>query len=405
MKTTMNAMLIEVSEEQKNVLDKLMTIFCSAIRYSFNRINEGLKIGDIEKEVARKYNLNIRQSKDAVENARQTIASQKKLVKQNYEAYESKAEAIEKIIKIKNISQEKRKALKSKLEKRKRKLDYYRYFIDNNAIPPVIFGTKEMFIKRCKGIISHAEWVDARSNRMYSRGDKTKSGNPNLRVILNNNMSCLEVSTLEKTERNRAIKIQLPIYLPQKLSKKTGKVNGIKYREMFLNYLKTGKAYQVEIIRKNNRYYVHITFEIPKEEIKYLGHNGIIGIDTNPDGFALTRTDSKGNYKGHIYLKQQELIYARNNRRSNLCGELVKRVIKAAEENRCGIAVEDLKFKRDKDVYKKFSRIKHQFVYSKLLTMLESACYKEGIELVKVKPQYTSKRLKVINDCSRREMG
>ena len=391
MKVTIKAMLIEVSEEQKNVLDKLMTIFCSAIRYSFNRINEGLKIGDIEKEVARKYNLNIRQSKDAVENARQTIASQKKLVKQNYEAYESKAEAIEKVLANNTLSEEKRKALKRKIEKRKRKLDYYRYFIDSNAIPPVIFGTKEMFIKRCKGNISHAEWVDARSNRIYSRGDKTKSGNPNLRVILNNGMSYLEVSTIEKTERNRAIKIQLPIYLPQKLSRKTGKVNGIKYREMFLNYLKTGKAYQVEIIRKMDRYYVHITFEIPKEEIKYTGHNGMIGIDTNPDGFALTRIDSKGNYKEHTYLNQHELIYANSNRRSNLCGELVKRVIKAAEENGCSIAVEDLKFKREKDVYKKFTRIKHQFVYSKLLTMLESACYKEGIGLVKVKPQYTSK--------------
>ncbi|NMA03552.1 MAG: hypothetical protein GX925_02480, partial [Clostridiales bacterium] len=41
--------------------------------------------GDLEKEVARKYNLNIRQAKDAVENARQIIQSQKKLVKINHD--------------------------------------------------------------------------------------------------------------------------------------------------------------------------------------------------------------------------------------------------------------------------------------------------------------------------------
>ena len=35
--------------------------------------------------------------------------------------------------------------------------------------------------------------------------------------------------------------------------------------------------------------------------------------------------------------------------------------------------------------------MKHQFIYSTLLTMLESACYREGIELIKVKPQFTSK--------------
>ncbi len=391
MKITIKAVLIEVSKEQKNAIDHLMTVFCSAIRYSFKRINEGLKIGDIEKETAHTYKLNSRQAKDAVENARQTITSQKKLVKQSYEAFETKVEAIEKTLKNNNISEKRRKALTSKLEKRKRKLAYFKYFIDNDKIPPVIFGTKEMFVKRCKGIISHEDWVDVRSNRIYSRGDKTKKGNPNLRVILNEGMSYLELSTLEKTKSNFAVKIDVPLYLPQKLSRKTGKINGIKYRELFLDYLKTGEAYQVEIIRKEERYYVHITFELPKAEVLYTGHNGIIGIDTNPDGFAVTKIDNKGNYKEHTYLEENELIYAVSNRRSNLCGELVKKAIGIAKSNGCGIAVEDLEFKRDKDVHKKLSRITNQFVYSKLLTMLESGCYREGVELVKVKPQYTSK--------------
>ncbi|NLK91481.1 MAG: transposase, partial [Clostridiales bacterium] len=48
------------------------------------RLLEGRKIGDLEKEAARKYNLNIRQAKDAVENARQIIQSQKELVKINH---------------------------------------------------------------------------------------------------------------------------------------------------------------------------------------------------------------------------------------------------------------------------------------------------------------------------------
>jgi IS605 OrfB family transposase len=206
-----------------------------------------------------------------------------------------------------------------------------------------------------------------------------------------NGISYLEVSTLEKTESNRAVKINIPLYLPQKLSKKTGEVNGIKYREMFLNYLKTGEAYQVEMIRKEAKYYVHITFELPKTEVIYTGNNGMIGIDTNPNGFAVTRIDNSGNYKGHTYLKEHELLYAKSNRRSNLCGELVKKVVEIAKSNGCGIAVEDLEFKRDRDVSRKFSRIKHQFIYFTLLTMLESACYKEGVELLKVKPQYTSK--------------
>jgi len=387
----MRAVLINVDHEQKQTIDELMTVFCSAIRYSFNRIIEGKEILDIEKDVARKYSLNSRQGKDAVENARQTIESQKELVKLEYDNYTKKVKAIENQLQKQNISEKKRNALTKKLDKRIRKQQYYKNFIDTSTIPPVIFGTKNLFIKRCKGLITKEEWQSARSNRIYSRGDKTKGGNPNLRVVIINNMSYLEISTLEKTKTNRAIKIRIPIYLPQKRSKKTGAVNGIDYRSLFLEHLATGEAYQVEIIRKDDKYYCHITFSLPEKERIYTGHNGIIGIDTNPDGLALTMIDNKGNYKWHSYLRQHELLYARSNRRKNLCGELVKQATEIAKENNCGIAIEDLKFKNDRDVSSKFARIKYQFIYSTLLEMLESSCYREGIEVIKVKPQYTSK--------------
>lgn len=393
MKITIKAILVNETQEHKNIIDNMMLVFSTAIRYSFKRLLENKKISELEKEVARKYNLNIRQAKDAVESARQTIQSQKELIKTNYEDYDKKVKAIEKVLndKTKKLSDKKKNALLSKLDKRQRKLEYWKTFSDTNTIPPVIFGTKEMFLRRCKGLISNEEWKNCRNNRIYSRGDKTKNGNPNLRVVINNDMSFLEISTLEKTKSNRAIKMQVPIYLPQKLSKKTGKVNGINYRELFLYHLATGEAYQIEMIKENNKYYCHITFELPKAEIIYTEHNGIIGIDTNPDGFALTMIDNKGNHKWHTYLKQHELLYAKGNRRENLCGELAKQVTLTSKTYGCGIAIENLKFKNDKDVNSKFARIKNNFIYSKLLTMLESACYREGIELIKVHPAYTSK--------------
>ena len=69
---------------------------------------------------------------------------------------------------------------------------------------------------------------------------------------------------------------------------------------------------------------------------------------------------------------------------------IIKVSLLIAKTYNCAVAVEDLKFKDDKDVSRKFARIKHQFIYSKLLTMLEMACYREGIQLIKIKPQYTS---------------
>ena len=389
----MKAILVDMSDTHQQTLDDLMLVFCTAIRYSFNRLLDEWKVSELEKVVACKYKLNIRQAKDAVESARQTILSQHILVKTNYDDYSTKVKAIEKLLsdKKKKLSVRKRKSLTFKLEKRIRKMQYFEKFITTHTIPPVTFGTKEMFLRRCKGLISNEELKSCRNNRVYSRGDKSKSGNPNLRVIIKNEMSYLEISTLEKTATNRAIKIHIPIYLPQKLSKKTGKINGINYRQLFLDHLATGEAYQVEILKRNGNYYCHISFDSPDADVVYTGHNGMIGIDTNPNGFALTMIDNKGNYKWHCYLKQHELTYAKTNKRTNLCGELVKQVAVIAKKHNCGIAVENLKFKSDKDVTQKFARIKNQFVFSKILTMLQATCSREGIEFNKVHPAYTSK--------------
>lgn len=56
----------------------------------------------------------------------------------------------------------------------------------------------------------------------------------------------------------RYSRITLPVYLAHKPSRKTGRINGRNYRQMVLNYLKTGQAYQMEIIRENGRYYIHV---------------------------------------------------------------------------------------------------------------------------------------------------
>lgn len=391
-KVTLKAVLINETGKQRQIIDNMMLVFCTALRYSFKRILEGIKTLELEKTVAHKYNLNIRQAKDAVEAARQTIVSQRELIKMNCEDYEAKIKTIEEILNgKKKLSERRRTSLLRKLDKRKRRLKYFKSFMDTNTIPSVTFGTKAMFIRRCKGLISYEEWNSCRNNRIYSRGDKTKKGNPNLRIIIKNNMTFLEISTLEKTNTKRAVKIQVPLYLPYKLSKKTSKINGIDYRQLLLDYLNTGGAYQVELLKRNNRYYCHIAFEVPDAEIIYTGHNGMLGVDTNPDGFALTMIDSKGNYRWHTYLRNGELVYARSDRRTNLCGELVKQVIAIAKAYGVGIAIENLKFRNDKDVTSKFARVKSNFVYSKLLTMIESACRREDIEIVKVRPQFTSK--------------
>jgi len=86
------------------------------------------------------------------------------------------------------------------------------------------------------------------------------------------------------------------------------------------------------------------------------------------------------------------LFDARSDRRKNPCGVIAKKITEIAKTyGGIGIAVEDLKLADDKDVKRKFTKIKHQFIYRKLLASLESSCNHAGVEITKIKPQFTSK--------------
>ena len=57
MKITMKAILINETNEQKQIIDNIMLVFCTAIRFSFKRLLENnIKITELEKIVSSKYN-------------------------------------------------------------------------------------------------------------------------------------------------------------------------------------------------------------------------------------------------------------------------------------------------------------------------------------------------------------
>lgn len=403
MKVTSRCLLFNMNEECEKTLDKMMLQFCSAMRFSYNEMVRKLddskfKPHHLDSLVSSKYNLNTRQAKDAIEIARQTKQSQVELLDERIKNLESKVEGVLKALDNKNLSGFKRNGLISKLDKRLRKLSKFIYHKNNKTLPTVIFGGKENFYKRCRNEISNEEYNKNRNNHFVARGDATKKGNPNLRIVIDKGMTFLEITTLEKvlkkdgTPHSRNYKkIRTPLYIPVKKSKKTGKVNGFNYKAKLLEIVALESPYQVELIKKNNKIYAHITFTLDEPPKVATAHKYMIGVDTNPDGLALTMIDRQGNYVWHTYLKDSRLIHAKSSIRDNICGELACVVIRIAKTYGAGIAVEDLEFKDNVDVKKKFARIKNQFCYSKLISSLLSASYKYGVEILKVKPHFTSK--------------
>ena len=67
-----------------------MTIFCSALRFAFNRLEEGENEKDLIKKVNALFHLNKRYAEDAVMQAQAVISSQKELLPIHIEGVQGK---------------------------------------------------------------------------------------------------------------------------------------------------------------------------------------------------------------------------------------------------------------------------------------------------------------------------
>lgn len=380
-------LILDLTAEQIDYLDALMTRYSAAVRWSFKRLLEVKEVQQIRKAVQVKFSLNSRQANDAVFDAQSTISSQHELVKYHYGNAISRAEVTKECLK-KAKSKHKIERLQKKLDKQLRKLAKWQRHLENKTFPAIVFGGKKLFRERCKGKITREEWREARSNRYLSRGDKTKGGNLNTRLYVVDGQIYLDIAA-ELMGNGRYRRITVPIYLAHKPSKKAGKINGRNYRQMVLDYLKKGNAYQVEILRENGRYHVHVTIEEEVSEIAY-NPKGATGVDTNPDGLAVTQVDYLGQFLGSQWIGEGELNYARANRRRNLVGNIAKKVVQMAKDKGYSLVVENLKFKQDKSVTAKFNRMSHGFIWSTLLENIERQALREGVPIIKVKPAFTS---------------
>jgi predicted transposase len=139
MKTTVNAVLINISTEQEDILNHLQTLFSSAVRFAYQRLLEGVVKKDIQKLIQEKYGLNSRYASDTIEQARQLKLSQARLLDMHVENWQTKVKAVKKKI-AKTKKPEQIPGLQAKLAKREKKLAYWMKYRDTGTLPKVIFG-------------------------------------------------------------------------------------------------------------------------------------------------------------------------------------------------------------------------------------------------------------------------
>jgi IS605 OrfB family transposase len=235
-----------------------------------------------------------------------------------------------------------------------------------------IFGGKKSWGKMLSGLITKVEWHKIRDSELYSRGDVTKQGNPNIRVI--------------RTPEGYKLRVGLPgarqflmftLYIPEKFQE-----------EFDLN----SECYDVRLKYRDNKFYAFIGITIPDIKPYYKFKSGAIGIDTNPDGLAVVNIGSDGNLLEHFYLHADRLQFARFEKRKNDIEALAVKIVDYAISKEKGIVIEDLKFNNKKpSKSRKFNRMKHNFIYASLLQAIERRAIKYCVDVKKINPAFTSK--------------
>lgn len=335
---TIQAKLGFQSEEEEQRVLELMRRWSSCVRFSYNRLLEGKTRNELKRELQSIFNINSRYVDDAIMKAKSVLQSCKE-----------------------------REENPSK----------------------VIFGGRSLFEKLKKQHINgkayrklKQKWHETRKGKLYSRGDKTKKGNLNTRIEIDENGAVLRINVGERKY----------VYAKIQAGWKKGKS-----RLELLEAISTcQEAYSVELKLKNGRIYACFTIEENFPEVVITKENGIIGIDINayPGHIAWSETDENTNLASYGKIPMPELANGSSDKREYYRWQYAHKIVKLAEEKKKAIAIERLdikdKGKRGDFSGRKSRRIRHNFSYRSLLEKIKVLAKRKGIQIIEVNPAYTS---------------
>jgi predicted transposase len=364
------------------VLDELMRKFKSAERFSRERIFEGLDRKQTVEKTKPLFINNSRYMRDAFLLAEANILSQEELQPMYVEQYKSAIKETEKQIeKIRNSKKkykEERIAGKlTKIKKLTKKMNFYQHHIDSGTVSKVVDGTKKSLKLLNQGKITKEEWRDSRTNQLYSRGEASKGGNENMKLeYVKDNLFLLHV--LNPLSGMRNDRFHLNVKIPEK------------FVSTILNYLTTGKAYTIKIIRSSGRYHVHISLD-SKNEVKHDFSLGCAGLDINPDNVSVTIVYPDGNFRVSKVFWMEDINNVSSDKRNWMIeNTIIEAILWIKSFNVNALGIEKLKFGQKHSSNSEYNRMSHNFAYSKIISSIISTCFKEGVALLEIDAYYSS---------------
>jgi len=340
---TLECLLAFDKDEDKGRVLTLMRKFSSMVRFAYKRLMEGAERKELKKPLSRKYGINARYSDGAILLAQQALES-----------------CVERWQNPKKL----------------------------------VFGSRELFEKLKKRHLTgkrgdelRQKWEERRYGILYSRGDKSLQGNLNLRLVNLNNQWHLRIN-LGNGEYVWAKVIR-------SAKRKTDK--WLDFISSIGHAAKTGDwfPYTVRLKLRNGKIYAQFSREEKLPEVAITKDNGVIGIDINayPFHLALVHATKDGNLEKYERISLDKLLEGSSEKREYLSWQVAHQVVEIVKRERKAIVVENLEKLpkgRRGDGLPKLRQKLQKWVYKGLLQKIEIVAKRNGIQVIKVNPAYTS---------------
>ena len=383
-------------------LDSMAALYSQIERDMHSRLIRGAKINVVEKSLQSKYKVDSTTVRNVYHNLKGKHSSIKELRKTQAKDLKGAIGSIQSAIK----KRQKKKQLSQKdrffIHQKKRRLSIKRQKLEKltDSRISLCFGTKKLFKAQYNleenGYSNHDEWLKdwraARASNFMMVGSKTyASGNQLCRLTSDG---------------------QLTITTPTCLLQQFGshiKCDGIKfnYGQTFVDIALTPtrhkrgngyrngteKAVTHRVVKRNDKWYLHTTVELPDIPLISQRKNGAIGIDLNAKSIAWAYCDQEGNLKQHGQIKI-DLENKSSGQATHILSQAIGQIIDIAVEKECPIVIEKLDFSSQKNKLreqgKPYARMLSQFAYAKFSDLVHSKARLLAIQVVEVNPAYSS---------------
>jgi len=245
------------------------------------------------------------------------------------------------------------------------------YATIENLPPHATFGGLKNQRLREKGKITREEYKKRRNSIIYARGDKTKGGNLNLRIV---EIACEKYLRVNIGDRKW---IFLKLFIPDKYMKKYAK------------YLDGSHPYSVLIKRRDDdKYDVRITI---RAECSAKDGTRLIALDMNKSHIDFCLMDK--NEKDVIAvgkINTAELQNTRRNKREYQIKKVAHKVKNIAKHFNADVFIGKLRTSNFKS-HRKANRMVHQMPQLKLRKWIKHICVKNGVICEERSEAYTTK--------------